>query len=403
MNKKSLLKAFLSLFLSFMLLLAFCSTAPVHAAASWNVQTVDTTGGRGSNGYCPIIVDSNDNPSIAYAGIGSMKYAKWDSSLGGFSIQRITVATGPPTDVALDATNDPNILYSDGGVGYASWTGLNWTIQTVDTAWVTYAALALDSAGNPHAAYYSGQALTYASRSGSTWTTETVDNGTDIQIRLSLALDSNDKPYIMYSDRPDLKLATLENSGWKIETVTLPGPVSSYGNMVLYSKGHPHLIYSIENIRAPEENKIKYASWTGFSWKTQTVASSSDLYNVGDPGVLALDSLDYPHICFISSGGLMYAVWTGVEWNIQPVDSAIGRNPVYLAVDSHRIPHISYRLGYENDNTNNLMYATATEPVPLSPPTSVFPLLLVITAVTVAAVIAVVAFVWKRKTQSQNK
>ncbi len=58
---------FLSIPLVFLILLVFFLATPVHAQQNWNVQTVDTrAAGRGSNGYCPIVVDSNNVPSIAY-------------------------------------------------------------------------------------------------------------------------------------------------------------------------------------------------------------------------------------------------------------------------------------------------------------------------------------------------
>ncbi len=401
-NKKSLLSSSLSLLLASMLLATFWSATLVHAAASWNVQTVDpNAAGRGSNGYCPIVVDSNNVPSIAYTGYDiqdNSALVMYARSLGGFSTQRI--AMGYVADMALDAANNPVILCGSGGLQYVTWNGTGWTFQKVADG--NYGVLAFDSHGNPHVAYINGEGLQYASRSGTGWTTETVETGVGIPFYLSFAMDSNDKPYMLYSN-PTTKIATLENSGWNIQTVPLPAfsspdSIVGVGNMVLDSKGHPHLIYSIYSVGG--DAAIKYVSWTGFSWKTQTLASGV-LDDFRFPGVLALDSLDYPHIAYVTAGSeLMYAAWTGVDWNIQPVDSAFGRNPVYMAVDSNRIPHISYRIGSINDNTNNLMYATATEPVPLSPPTSAFPLLLVVAAVVIGvAVVAVVVYVWKKKTK----
>jgi hypothetical protein len=384
-----------------MLLLALFSATPAHAAMSWNVQRVDDRAAGLGNGYCPIVVDSNNIPNIAYTGLNSsnrfVRYAKWNSSIGGFSIQEI--ARSEATDMALDANNNPHILYEviRGGLWYASWTGLDWTTQTVDTIWVTYAALALDSQGNPHAACSTGQTLWYASRSGSTWTTETVDNGTEIPIHLSLALDANDKPYILYSN-PDLKIATLENSGWKIETVALPDSVNGVGNMILDSKGHPHLIYSTGVFY---DVKIKYVSWTGGSWKTETMVSGIplDLADIRYPGFLALDSLDYPHICFV--GGfrtgykLMYAGWTGLEWSIQPVVQS-GINPVYMALDSNRTPHISVRSGSIGFAPIHLIYATASEPVPLASPLLIaLPMLSLVVVAVIAA--AVIVYLWRKK------
>ena len=403
-NKRSLSGAFLNLLLSSTLLLAFYSTSPVHAATSWNVQTVHTRAAGQGNGYCPIVLDSNNVPSIAYTGYDSMMYARWNSSLGGFSTQKITI--GIATDMALDTNNNPNILceafradvkhasWSDASVMYASWTGSNWDIQTVNKNYTVYASLALDSAGNPHAAYSTGKALMYASRSGSNWTIEIVDNGTDIPIHLSLALDSNDKPYILYSN-PDLKLATLENSIWKIQTIPLSHPIIGYGNMVLDSKGNPHLSYSAIGVGDPPTITIMYASWNGFGWNTETVVSNVDSESIAS---LALDSFDYPHICYVNGLKVMYAGWTGAEWSIQTVYTDLPAcGPVYLAVDSNRIPHISFRANPPGEGLfsriNYMMYAVASEPVPLYSP---LPLQLVLTAVAIGAA-AVIVYLWRKE------
>ena len=404
MKRRSLAVAAI-IFVIALLLLALFSTAPAHAQQSWIVQTVGTAAGRGSNGYCPIAVDQGNTPHIAYTDLEadnsfSVRYARWNSALNGFSTQKL--ARGYATDITLDSFGDPVILCGSGGLQYVTWNGAGWDFQKVDDG--NYGVIALDSHGNPHAAYTTGQTLKYASSSGSTWTTETVDNGTEIPLHLSLVLDSNDKPYVFYSNRPDWKLATLENSGWNIETVPLPDSVSpdslvGVGNMVLDSKGRPHLIYSIGSISG--DKTIKYASWTGFSWKTQTVASGLTLYDNRYPGVLALDALDYPHICYV--GGLEgwelgYAGWTGANWNIQTADSAIGRNPLYMAVDSNRVPHISYRRGPINSPTSVLFYVTASEPVPLASPLLIaLPLLLLVAAVVISATV-IVAYLWKKKT-----
>jgi hypothetical protein len=63
-KKKSPLSAFLSLLLLSTLLLTFLA-APAHAELSWNVQTVDENAAGIGNGYCPIAVDSNNNPHIS--------------------------------------------------------------------------------------------------------------------------------------------------------------------------------------------------------------------------------------------------------------------------------------------------------------------------------------------------
>jgi len=396
--------SFLStLFLS-ILLLTFCSAAQVHAIPNWNVQIVDVNGAREGNGrICPIVVDSNSNPHIAYTSPYSDSKVTYASSNGSLWSTQI-IASGNAFSLVLDANDNPHILYT--GLTYASWKGSKWTSQIVDpTDPNTLGALALDSFGNPHVAYTDGQAVKYASRIGSTWNIQIVDAYSEIPFQLSLALDSNNTPYILYGftisiptgtgnywHLEEVKLATWRNSNWSIQSVA---HTDGFGNMVLDSKGYPHIIYKVyyPQFTGMDNSSLVYASWNGSAWNTQAVVSNVRLANVG---FLALDSHDYPHISYVASD-LMYASWTGTNWNTQTVDtniSAVG--PCYLALDSNGNPHISY-LGFSPSDYRSayIMYATATAPTQTLP----FLLLLVSTVVIIGAVVTFV-YVWKKKPKS---
>jgi hypothetical protein len=366
-----------------MLLLTFCSAVPAHAALSWTVQVVDANANSIGNGYCPIAVDSNNNPHIAYRGAPEARYASWNGS--GWNIQTFT---------------------SDGGV---------------------FSSLALDSSGNPHVAYITGDKLKYASQNGFNWTiqTVTVDNNLptfDTDMRLSLELDSKDTPYIMYytyssfvdssiggARYVNVKLAVWKNSRWSIEPVLASSNLGEFGNMVLDSNGYPHFLATQRRYLSAENptllSTILYVSWDGRDWNIQTVASDVNLANIG---FLALSPHGFPSIVYIG-GGVKYARWTGTAWESYSVDTPDttrdASGPCYLALDSKGTPHISARVflsgqmlypGY----TSTIMYATAniTEPTEIS---STFPLLIVSTAVIIGTVIAVIAYVWKKKTKHQ--
>jgi hypothetical protein len=399
------------------LLLAFCSTAPAQTSLSWSVQTVDENGAAMGNGYCSIVVDSNNTAHIAYTDWNEstvrqfpyyfVMYASWNGS--GWSTQK--VSEGFAYSLVLDANNNPHILYSP--LMYASWTGSSWISQTVDPNGAGYGVVALDSYGNPHIAYTDGTSIKYAIWTGSSWNIQTVDTYKpgDLAFRLSFALDKNNIPYIMYSPSSyadysqaigiqaiNVTLATYQNSSWKIQPLSLPPPTGDYGNLVVDSKGYPHFICTQHYVSS--ENKtilstILYASWNGTAWDMQTVVS-----NVGLPYSmsLALDSHDYQHI-FTSSG--TYASWTGTTWNIQTANlnrSAYG--PCYLALDSNGNPHISYRQATPSQVIANIIYATATETTQTSSPTVPASTILTVAAVAIIMAVVAVAYVWKKKTQS---
>jgi hypothetical protein len=433
--------AFLSILLLSLLLVAFFSAVPVHAAPTWSIQTIDSTSAGGGL----IAIDSNNNPHILYAhyetgnaysgsvhpGPSELMYASWNGST--WNTQPIPPEIEGAFNLVLDSNNNPHLSYAGiDGLMYAWWTGSNWTIQTVTKEGAIDGFLALDSAGNPHVAYttdyYSSLnpvVLKYASWTGANWSIQTVDSSVGLSNPVYLALDSNNNPHIMYGNKTDyfppeggvnslwaVKFATWNGSIWNIQTAF--SDLSSYGNMVLGSKGYPHFVYRQDYpISFSRNSTLNYASWNGSAWNIQTVVSNAD---VGNIVFLALDSYDYPHIDYCNasgmdsySGSLVYAGWTGSVWDMQIVGpNSLATQAGPIAMDSHGNAHIAYT-GLPASFPISLivysMYATAAEPIytPTPPPTQVpspsfsaFPLLLVLTVVVIGTVVTLV-YVWKKK------
>jgi hypothetical protein len=328
--------------LSLMLVLIFItslvtvlSAMPVHAALSWNIQTIDKNSAIGDS---PIAVDSNNITHIAYSALISdtyfIVYASSDGS--GWSTQ--TVATGvSPSSLVLDTHNNPQILYispypQQRPLMYASWTGTNWNIQNTNINNSGNAVLALDASGNPHIAYTDGKAVKYASWTESNWNIQTVDSFSSIPFKLYLALDSHNKPNILYAYTmgvtlaPDMgwtyenaQLAQLKDSSWKIENLSLN--INDFGNLILDSKGFPHFTCEVlfPELTGLGNSTLFYVSWNGTAWNTDPVVSNTYITSIGS---LALDSNDYPHVVYIipAPDGLtkiVYASWIAGAWDSQ--------------------------------------------------------------------------------------
>ncbi len=412
----------LTAFFLFILLFSLSSLMSVQAALSWNAQTVDENGSAIGNGYCPIIVDSNNTIHMAYTDWSEgtvsqfphyfVMYARWNGT--GFSTQK--VSEGFAYSLVLDAKGNPHILYGAEGLMYASWTGTDWVSQTVDINGDGFGMIALDSYDNPHIAYKGDlNTVKYASWTGTNWDTQTVDKLQDpsqeVPFRLSFALDKNNTPYIMYSPSSyadysqaigitaiNVTLATYQNSNWKIQPLSLPPPTGDHGNLVVDSKGDLHSIFTQHYVDS--ENKILgtilYASWNGTSWDMQTVVPNISLpYSM----CLVLDSHDYPHI--VSSTGI-YANWKGTTWDIQNTNLSRTYGPIYLTIDSNGNPHISYRQRSPSQVIANIIYATATETTQTTSPNVPENNFWVATSAVIIVAVVITAAVWKRKTKSRK-
>ena len=353
----------IALVLSFLCFVSLIIIPAMAETTTWIVQTVDTNAYAWSNGYCPIVLDSKNNPHIAYTGFrldpigvkgvptGLVMYARWNGT--GLSTQQIAIGT--VFSLVLDSNDNPHVLFGSGVPGsgfgplmYASWTGYSWNIQTVDETFTNgFGVVALDTSGNPHVAYTNGNYLKYAS--GPSWNIQTVDSGLDTPLRLSFSLNSNNTPYIMYQtagskyvdnktginyNTINVRLATEKNTQWSIENISLPQPIHDLGNLALDSSGKPHFICTQYNfVSAKNMTIVKtllYIIWNGSAWIRQPVISG-DL----SMGSLALDSKDYPHLSYIDQQP-MYTRWIGTFWGTQI--AGLSGN---LIIDSNGKPHVS--------------------------------------------------------------
>jgi hypothetical protein len=424
----------LVLVVSIILLTPLPSIISADSVPAWVIQTVDREV-NGYNGYCPIVLDSNNNPHILYEGFDT-QYAVWNGA--GWNLSTIPQME-IPYDIVMDTNDNPHVLFRGlKGLMYATWTGFNWSIETVDESfWNGYGAITLDSSGNPHIAYTSRYTLNliyrlnYGSKTGSNWNIQTLDESENIPYRTSIAVNENNVTYLMYGyttkhnsgsgsywDSQTVKLATKFGSNWSTQTAV--SGITNYSHMVLDSKGLPHFAYQVQ-VREPLwTSNISYASWDGSTWKTQTVVTNVSLTvnfaNI-NMGGLALDIHDYPHINYVASKDgsdlssvVVYARWTGSQWDIQTVDSNhIANGEIYLSVDSRGYPYMSYLITPPGvglpSRTANLMYATSTQPFPTTQtPTIFFQIQTIIAIVIVTGILIVIISIalYRRHRKTNN-
>jgi hypothetical protein len=82
------------------------------------------------------------------------------------------------------------------------------------------------------------------------------------------------------------------------------------------------------------------------TWNIQTISINSSTMNEGilDYSTMALDSNDFPHLCYWDDQGdyLMYASWNGADWTYQIVDQSSSGGRISLVIDHNNCPHIAY-------------------------------------------------------------
>lgn len=175
----------------------------VSDGATWNAQSLPISGS--SYNYCPIAVNNQGDPYVAYRTPGATGSLMCAQMVGGVWSQRYV---GP----------------SDGGDGRIS--------------------MVMDGQGRPHICYkkWSG-ALVYSFWSGSSWVQSTLPGVNRSSTDCSMTLDSNGNPYITYTRASDesLWLAHWDGITWTDQLVT--NMCYGISNNLLDDSGRMHITY----------------------------------------------------------------------------------------------------------------------------------------------------------------
>jgi hypothetical protein len=304
-------------------------------AGEWYNETVDAKAGAGF--YTSLAVDGAGALHISYQDGRDfdLRYARWTGV--DWEIMAVDTAgdVGAYTSIGVDRHGWPHISYYDATnhtVKYAVRSAGGWTLEQVEEIGpLTYTALALDSAGAAHIAFYAsavdgqGGVLRYASRSAGGWQLETVDASADVGGHVSLALDAGDAPCISYYDfaAGRVLLAQREPGGWVSQVVAITG-AESHTALALDRDGAP-LVAFYDSAAAD----LKIARPAGLAVRVAAAALAprgwivTTIHRGGDVGAypsLKLNAAGQPWISFydVKNGDLLVAADAG------------GVNTVYL-------------------------------------------------------------------------
>jgi hypothetical protein len=240
----------------------------------WSTQQIpNTVMPSGAGGYLNVAISPGAGNSLFHIiyvhynyGSSLLYYRKFDSTWTAADTVSFVpdVSSGWQHDVAVDANDDPHVVYvySDEGIRYRKKTGDVWEpIELISTATdPSFASIAVDASNYPHVAYDKDDfgAVCYRYKSASGWQVEeTVGAGGGWNTYgASIAVSGGEK-FIAYYAEGDLKFATRTTTGWVSENVDTVGDVGTHTSLAIDGEGYAHIAY-----RDVSNELLKYAKST---------------------------------------------------------------------------------------------------------------------------------------------
>lgn len=251
-----------------------------YEGSNWQVEPVDSTATAGFHNR--LALDSSGRAHIIYTDYSINQILHAQQNGGGWDITPVITAPEPiyGLDFALDSLDRPHMVYQlfyclfnmyyeecYTDVQYLYWDGSQWQfdyadggISPADGGEISFdVSIALDSADNPHIAYFSmnnwSGILQYAHGDGNTFERTSFDMDSFAGGGLDLALSPAGQPHIAYSNgcppfsgcEGELKYAWWAGDRWLVDTVEAAGPVGLEVALAL-DGNHPLVAYTgLEN------------------------------------------------------------------------------------------------------------------------------------------------------------
>jgi len=179
------------------------------ATGDWEVFTLDTPGLVGLRSA--IAIDADDQVYIAYVDASNNDIKLATGQDNAWTLETVDAGGGDYVSLALDPDERPHVAYIGGGLRHAVKDGGLWTTEIVDpTASALDTDIAFPSAGQGYIAYNSlNWKLGFARWSGDNWSLYTLDDVGVTGLFVSMHAAAGQPTYISYVGTDALWLATV--------------------------------------------------------------------------------------------------------------------------------------------------------------------------------------------------
>jgi hypothetical protein len=260
---------------------------------------------------------------------------------------------GVQSDIALDATGEPHIVFvncywhgacqaadtSAARLRYAYRTGGSWMVEDVVQPAHGTPSMAIGPSGDIHTAFQhtAWREIWYARRNSGGWAAEPLahDNPTYVKKHPSLVLDTAENPHVAFYERESIEYTVRIAGEWNEEGVpnSWIEEWASMTPLVLDSQGMPHI-----GAKTYVPSDPIHFHKMGGNWNEETLY---DLFS-GHNTAMTVDASDGLHMAYYGDG-LNYATNSsgGWEWDVVDADADFGW-PGSIALDISATPFIAH-------------------------------------------------------------
>ncbi len=221
-----------------------------------------------------------------------------------------------------------------------------WKVSSLPDTDTSFPVLAWDGTGNPMISFYSTKTaavmLARWDPVASSWQSTIFDPVFENWHPPDLAVDPADgNPSVAYG-ADAIKFAHWSGTSWKIETVETVGTFQDEPSLVYGPDGRPAISFRTQLPSVA----LRFARWNGTSWDVQTVDPDP---SVGGPSSLAFDRLGNPAIAYPAAPDVTVklARWNGSKWDVEAVELGVKGYRCFpsLAFDATGMPALVHGSG----------------------------------------------------------
>ena len=351
-----------------------------NSVGEWEITVVDSTQGAGKYSTA-LVVDSNDNPRIAYHdSIGlDLEYAWFDGASWNLKELDSSGDTGHSISMALTSGEDSLISYIENEdavdstlkIYNVSSDQMEYEFNDNVHAGIEYGntELAISSEGNPLVVYKGDNAGVnqfrwvefnsinpeqWAYVDNYLWTT----NGAYVSMEQD---DFGNFPVAWQTKEADIRYKTDVKQAAS-QAVLLPGGPTSGGHFISLTTDQNANLHMIYRLESSDSLQYSYSNNSDSTWNHEIVDSTGNIpyYSTS----IKIDSQNNPHIVYSALGesGFRYGYRDSSGWNISKlngIDDGLNIQGagywLSMDLDSNDAPHISFH------NNDNLKYATLSK------------------------------------------